>query len=120
MTGNVIRDKSYDFALRIIKMYKYMIENNVEYILAKQLLRSGTSIGANVEEGCSGQSRKDFISKLSISQKEAFETRYWLRLLKDSGEIKEQYAESMIKDCDEIISILTSIIITTKQNLNNS
>lgn len=117
MTGNVIRDKSYDFALRIIKMYKYMIQNNGEYVLAKQLLRSGTSIGANVEEACSGQSRKDFISKLSISQKEAFETRYWLRLLRDSGEVKEEYTSSMIKDCDEIISILTSILITTKQNM---
>lgn len=116
MTGNIIRDKSYDFALRIIKMYKYMIENNVEYVLAKQLLKSGTSIGANVEEGCSGQSRKDFISKLSISQKEAFETRYWLRLLRDSGEIKEEYTNSMIDDCDEIIRILTSILITTKQS----
>lgn len=66
MSGNVIRDKSYNFALRIIKMYRYMIENNVEYVLAKQVLRSGTSIGANVEEGCSAQSRKDFIAKLSI------------------------------------------------------
>lgn len=116
MTGNIIRDKSYNFALRIIKMYKYMVENNVENILAKQLLKSGTSIGANVEEGCSAQSRKDFISKLSISQKEAFETRYWLRLLRDSKEIKKEYAESMIKDCDELITILTSILITTKEN----
>ena len=114
MSGNVIRDKSYDFALRIIKMHKYMIQNNVEYVLVKQLLRSGTSIGANVEEACSAQSRKDFIHKLSIAQKEAFETGYWLRLLRDSGEIKKEYAKSMIKDCDELISILTSILKTTK------
>ena len=120
MTGNIVKDKSYDFALRIIKMYKYMISNNVEYILAKQLLRSGTSIGANVEEACSGQSKKDFISKLSISQKEAFETRYWLRLLRDSQEVKKEYADSMIKDCDEIISIVTSILITTKENMKDT
>ena len=114
MSGNVIRDKSYDFALRIIKMHKYMIKNNVEYILAKQLLKSGTSIGANVEEACSAQSRNDFIHKLSIAQKEAFETSYWLILLKDSGEIKKEYADSIIKDCNELISILTSILKTTK------
>jgi four helix bundle protein len=87
-------------------------------VLAKQVLRSGTSIGANVEEACSAQSRKDFIHKLSIAQKEAFETRYWLRLLRDSGEIKAEYANSMLNDCDELISILTSIIKTTKENTN--
>ncbi|HSH37044.1 four helix bundle protein [Schnuerera sp.] len=116
MTGNLIRDKSYEFALRIMKMYRHMIKNNVEHEIAKQLLRSGTSIGANVEEGCSAQSRKDFIHKLSIAQKEAFETRYWLRLLRDSGEIKKEHGNSMIKDCDELISILTSILKTTKAN----
>ena len=116
MTGNLIRDKSYEFALRIMKMYRHMIKNNVEHEIAKQLLRSGTSIGANVEEGCSAQSRKDFIHKLSIAQKDAFETRYWLRLLRDSGEIKKEHGNSMIKDCDELISILTSILKTTKAN----
>ncbi|NMA85985.1 MAG: four helix bundle protein [Tissierellia bacterium] len=116
MSGNIIRDKSYEFSLRIVKMYKFLIENKVEYVLAKQILRSGTSIGANVEEACSGQSRKDFIHKLSIAQKEAFETRYWLRLLGDSEEIKPEYANSMLNDCDELISILTSIIKTTKEN----
>jgi four helix bundle protein len=117
MTDNIIKDKSYEFALRIVKMYKYIVKNNVEYVLAKQLLRSGTSIGANVEEACSAQSRKDFISKLSIAQKEAFETSYWLRLLRDSGEIKKEYADDILKDCDEIISILTSILKTTKSNI---
>lgn len=115
MTGNVVRDKSYSFALRIINMYRYMLDNNCEYVLAKQLLRAGTSIGANIEEGCSAQSRKDFIHKLSISQKEAFETRYWLCLLRDSEEIKKEYAQSMISDCDVIISILTKILKTSKE-----
>lgn len=113
--GNVIRDKSYEFAIRIVKMSKFLV-NNGEYTISNQVLRSGTSIGANVEEGIAAQSRKDFISKMSIAQKEAFETRYWLRLLKDSGEIKEEYAESMIKDCDELISILAKILITSKNN----
>lgn len=116
MTGNLVRDKSYSFALRIIKMCKYIQKNNKEYILSNQVLRSGTSIGANIEEGCSAQSRKDFIHKLSIAQKEAFETRYWLCLLKDSEEIKKEYADSMVCDCDEIISILTKILKTTKEN----
>lgn len=114
--ANVIRDKSYDFALRIVKMNKYLVNDKREYVLSNQVLRSGTSIGANIEEACSAQSRKDFIHKLSIAQKEAFETRYWLRLLKDSGELKEDYANSIINDCDELLSILTKILITTKLN----
>lgn len=97
-------------------MRKYLVENNKEYTLSNQVLRSGTSIGVNVEEGIGAQSRKDFISKMSIAQKEAFETRYWLRLLRDSKEIKKEYADSMISDCDELISILSKILITSKSN----
>ena len=82
--GNLLRDKSYAFALRIIRVYRHMLETNKEFVLSKQILRSGTSIGANVAEATQAQSRADFVSKLSISLKEAFETEYWLNLLRDS------------------------------------
>jgi len=111
---NIIKDKTYKFALDIIKIYQQMISQN-EFILSKQLVRSGTSIGANVEEATAAQSRKDFISKMSISSKEARETNYWLRLLRDSklcGDIDFTHA---IKDSEEIIAILTSIVKTTQK-----
>ncbi len=85
MKENVIKAKSYAFALRIVKLYRYLIDEQKIYTLADQVLRSGTSIGANIEEGCSGQSKKDFVAKLSISLKESKETHYWLRLLYDGG-----------------------------------
>jgi len=78
---NILVDKSYSFALRIIKLYKYLCENKKEFVLGKQVLRSGTSIGANIEEACGGQSRKDFYAKINIAHKECRETNYWLRLL---------------------------------------
>ena len=84
MKESILREKSYQFALRIIKLYKYIIADKTEYVLSKQILRSGTSIGANIEEANQGQSKADFIHKLSIAQKEAFEIDYWLRLLRDS------------------------------------
>ncbi len=87
MKKNVLRDKSYSFALRIIKAYQYLCNDKKEFVLSKQLLRAGTSIGANVEEAIGGQSEKDFFSKISISYKESRETHYWIRLLKDSGYI---------------------------------
>lgn len=111
---NVMVDKSYAFSLRIIKFFNYLKDNN-EYILSKQVLRSGTSIGANIEESQGAQSRKDFISKLSISYKEARETHYWLRLLKDSGIAEDKITQSMIGDCEELIKMLTSILNSSKQ-----
>lgn len=117
MSNNIVKDKSYEFALRIVKMYKYIVKEKKEHVLAKQLLRSGTSIGANVEEACTGQSKKDFIAKLSIAQKESFEIKYWLRLLKDSGIVEERFADSMLKDCEELIKIITKILITSKANM---
>ena len=87
---NVVRDKSYAFALRIMELYKLLCEEKKEYILSKQLLRSGTSIGANIEEAIGGQSRKDFFAKLTIANKEARETHYWIRLLTDSGYLTQQ------------------------------
>ena len=109
---NIIKEKTYNFALDIIKIYQQMIKQN-EFILSKQLVRSGTSIGANVEEATAAQSRKDFISKMSISSKEARETNYWLRLLRDSQLCKGIDYNDLISESDEIIKILTSIVKTT-------
>lgn len=109
MKENIIQKKSYEFALQIIALYRKLCKSN-EYVLSKQLLRSGTSIGANVEEAQAGQSRADFIAKMSIASKEARETSYWLRLLRDSGTIDENEVESLLADSESIINILTSIV----------
>lgn len=120
---NVILQKSYAFSLDIIKLYKELAEQK-EFILSKQLLRSGTSIGANVHEGVASESKKDFIHKLSIALKEANETQYWLNLLKDSDYISIESYSTINERCEELIRILNSIIITTKQryfsNIQNS
>jgi four helix bundle protein len=114
MKENIIKEKSYKFALRIINLYKHLNYEKKEYVLAKQLLRSGTSIGANIEESSGAQSKKDFIAKLHISLKEAKETHYWLRLLKDSKIIESTLANSFVKDCEELITILVSILKSSK------
>ena len=116
--GNPISEKSYSFALRIIQLYKHLVEEKKEFTLSKQLLRSGTSIGANVEEAIGAQSKKDFLAKMYISYKEARETHYWLRLLKDSNYIEKRLAESFLSDIEEIIKLLSSITKTTKEKLN--
>ena len=113
---NPARDKSYKFALRIIKLYKYLVDEKKEYVLSKQILKSGTSIGANVEEAIGGQSRRDFLAKISISYKEAREAHYWLRLLRDSNFIEKDVSQSLIGDCEELLKILGSIQKTTKNN----
>lgn len=117
MKENIIVDKTYTFAVRIVKLYKYLSIEQHEYHLSVQILKSGTSIGANTVEGNSGQTKKDFITKLSISLKEAKETRFWLRLLHDTEYINYKMFESLIHDCDEIIMILNKIIITSRKNL---
>ena len=109
---NVIRDKSYQFARRIVKLYKFLCEDKKEFILSKQILRSGTSIGANIAESQYGQSRQDFAAKLSIAQKEAGETEFWLRLLSDEKYLSKQMGESLLTDCRELIMILQSITKT--------
>lgn len=120
-TDNVVKDKSYAFALRIIKLYKYLVEYKKERVIAKQLLRSGTSIGANVEEAVGGQSKKDFVAKISIAYKEARESEYWLRLLRDSGYLDDDAAESVLSDCRELLKLLGSIQKTIKsQSLKKS
>ena len=106
---NVIQDKSYSFAIRIVKLYKHLSQEKREFILSKQLLRSGTSIGANVEEAIGGQSRKDFFAKLTIAYKEARESKYWIRLLKDTDYMSEKESESLLNDIEEILKIIGSI-----------
>jgi len=113
---NIIKEKTYAFALRVIKLYNYLIETNKEYVLSKQILRSGTSIGANVEEAIGGHSKKDFIARIQIAYKEAREVHYWLRLLRDSNYIDDKLAESLLSDCEEIVAILTAILKTSKDN----
>lgn len=111
---NIIQDKSFDFALQIIELYKELV-NQKEFILSKQLLKSGTSIGANVEEALAGISKKDFTAKMSISSKEARETRYWLRLYQASKLVDLNYS-SYLKEIDEIINILTAIVKSSQKH----
>jgi four helix bundle protein len=114
MKKNILQEKSYVFALRIIKLYKYLCSEHKEYELSRQVLKSGTSIGANVEEAIGGQSEKDFLSKLSISYKEARETHYWLRLLNDSDYIETKAFDSIISECNELLKLIGSIQKTIK------
>lgn len=113
--SNIIKEKTYKFALEIVKLYKKMLSDN-EYILSKQLLRAATSIGANVEEATAAQSKKDFISKMSIVSKEARETNYWLRLLRDSELCQRIDLTPHIQSSEEIIKIITSIVKTAQKN----
>lgn len=112
--GSFVGSKSYDFALLIISLYKKLSGEKKEFILSKQMLRSGTSIGANANEAISAQSKRDFVHKLSISLKEAHETKYWLNLLTDSDYLNPEQSAYALAMCDEIIKMLSSIIITTK------
>ena len=111
---NVIVEKSYVFALRIVKLFRYLSTEKKEYHLSKQVIRSRTSIGANVEEAMAGSSRNDFKAKLDIAHKEARETRFWLKLLRDSKIIEPNAANSILFDCEELIKILSSILKSIK------
>ena len=116
---NIIQEKAYNFALSIIDLYRKMKLQN-EYVLSKQLLRSGTSIGANVQEAGAAQSRKDFISKMSIASKEARETNYWLRLFRDSKLCKDIGYNDILTKSEEIIRILTSIVKSSQKTSNKA
>ena len=105
-----VREKSFQFALRIVKLCRYLQNVHKEYVLSKQIIRAGTSIGANISESENAQSRSDFKSKLSIALKEACETKYWLELLFRTDYIEEKHFKSINDDCTEIIKILTSIV----------
>ena len=108
MAESVAREKSYAFSLRVVKLYQYLVDKKKEYVLSKQILRSGTSIGANVEEAIGSHSKKEFGAKISIAYKEARETHYWLRLLTDSEYLLKKESESLIADCEELCKILGS------------
>jgi len=113
---NILIDKSLHFAGRIIKLHKYLIKTHKEGIISKQMVRSGTSIGANISESNYGSSPADFINKMQIAQKETAETEYWIRLLKLSEYIDEKEFESLLKDCLDIKNILTAALKTAKAN----
>lgn len=115
--NNVILDKTFKFAVRIVKLYKYLKEEKKEFILSKQVMRSGTSIGANVEEAIGGRTKKDFINVLTIAYKEARKTKYWLKLLCECEYIEKNLYNSIYSDCDEISKILSSIILTSKKSI---
>jgi len=111
---NVLLTKSYRFAVRIIKLYQFLTEEKKDYTIGKQILRSGTSIGSNAEEAMGGQSDRDFVNKLSIGYKEARETHYWLRLLRDTNYLTNELAASLLNDCEELLKIIGSILKTMR------
>lgn len=117
MKENIVRDKSFQFAIRIVNLYKYLCVEKKEFVLSKQLLRSGTSVGANIREGDYAESKADFIHKLAIAQKECDETIYWLDLLKSTNYLTEPEFNSINNDATELMKLLTKILITSKNSL---
>jgi len=113
---NIIQQKSYNFAIRIVKLYKFLIEKKKEFVLSKQILRSGTSVGANVEEAIGGESKRDFICKMSIAYKECRETHYWIRILYDTNFLNKKEFDSLVLDCEELMRIISKIQKTSKGN----
>lgn len=113
---NVIKTKSYSFAIRIVKAYKFLSSEQKEFVLSKQMLRSGTAVGALIRESEHAESKADFIHKMSISLKEANETEYWLMLLHDTEYLDTKSFQSIFSDCQELIKLLVSIIKTAKKN----
>ena len=117
---NIIKRKSFLFAVRIVKLYKLLSTERKEFVMSKQLLRSGTSIGANIRESLNAQSKPDFIHKLAIAQKECDESLYWLELLKETNYINQLEFESMSYDNTELLKIIRSIIMSSKKPIHNS
>ena len=115
MSNNIILDKSFKFAIKVVTLYKHLCLNEKEYIMSKQLLKSGTSIGANVYEAENSQSKKDFLAKIYIAFKESAETEYWIKLLHETEYLNGDEYESIFNDCTEIKRIISSIIKTTKE-----
>ena len=113
-SDNPVAEKSKRFAIRIVKLYKHLVDKKQEYILSRQLLRSGTSIGANVREALYGQTKKDFIAKMCVSLKEGSETEYWLELLHETGYLTQKQFHSIYADCGELMQLLTAIVKTAK------
>ena len=117
--GNILKDKSYAFAISIVNLYKLIVSEKKEFVLSKQILRSGTAVGALVREGEFAQSRADFINKMSVALKEANETYFWLSLLKDTDYMESKLYKILESDCKELIALLVSTIKTAKRNLIN-
>ena len=120
MKDNIIQIKSKAFAIRIIRLYRYLIETKKEYVLSKQLLRIGTSIGANICEALCGVSKKDFLSKMHISFKECVETQYWLDLLAETDYLSKNEYDSISSDCEELRKLLSSITKSTNENIRQN
>ena len=114
MKNSVLKDRSRAFAIRIVKLYDYLQNEKKEFVMSKQILRSGTSIGANIHEAYFGQSKRDFVSKMQIALKEASETEYWLNILTDTDFLEKHKSESIINDCIELAKMLHSTVKTTK------
>jgi len=117
---SIVKEKSFKFAVRIVKIYKYLVERKKEFVIAKQLLKSGTSIGANIREAQNAESKMDFIHNLGIAQKECDETLYWLELLKESDFLSVKEFNSISNDAIELLKLIRSIIIKSKSNLKIS
>lgn len=120
MAKSIIKDKSFEFSIRIIRIYKYLCETKKEFVLSKQLLRSGTAVGALVRESQNAESTKDFVHKLAIAQKECDETLYWLELLKETEYIDSVEFENLQKPASELLKMIRSSILTTKQKTHHS
>lgn len=120
MRENIIKEKSFKFAIRIVNLYKLLTTERKEFIMSKQLMRSGTSIGANIREAQNGESKADFIHKMAIAQKETDETLYWLELLKETEYINKEEFESMHTNAQEILKIIRTIILNTKKKIHKS
>jgi four helix bundle protein len=117
---NILKDKSFEFAIRIVKLYKYLCDKKKEFVLSKQLLRSGTAVGALIREAQNGESKADFIHKLSIAQKECDESVYWIELLKVTDYLNEQEFESINSEASALLKMIRSAIITTRKNIINN
>src|SRR5690554_2886566 len=120
MKENIVKDKSFKFAIRIVRLYQFLVAQKKELVLSKQLLRSGTAVGALVREAEHAETKKDFIHKMAIAQKEINETIYWLELLKETEYLKKDQFESINQDAVEIIKLITSIIKSAKQSLTTN
>lgn len=119
MKENIVKNKSFEFAIRIVKLYQFLCNEQKEFVLSKQLLRSGTSVGAMVREAEHGETKKDFIHKMAVAQKEINETLYWLELLHQTDYLTQEQFDSIYNDATEIIKLTTSILKTSKQKINH-
>jgi len=120
MKQNLIQEKSFQFAIHVVKVYQKIVKDKKEYVISKQMLRAGTSVGANVEEAIGGQSEKDFMAKLTIAYKEARETQYWARLLLGTGYLEEEEGRNLLDESESMKKIISSILLTMKNRLNQN